>query len=177
MIFSVPWADAGFGLDHADLKRWWPRFQNEVAMPVFWAMPDDRTTWPEGPVPERVALIRRASGPGLSDDPSMVYGGGTSGYGALGLAYLKRAKDIVLFGYDYGRAGDDWHADETPYERGHVYHESRWQGWARFLSVLAPILASKGMNVTNASPQSAVTGFPRVTVEGGIHLAIQGSRQ
>lgn len=85
-----------------------------------------------------------------------------SGYQALGLAYWLGARFVTLLGYDFcvGKAGArHWHPDHpkglaqgTP---------SRYPVWARLMGTLAADLKTEGVEVVNASRQTALRCFPR----------------
>ena len=139
-IFNIPWADAGFGLGD------WPDKLASVSSRIYWAVPDGRRT----PAPENMTLLRRRDGQDVSDDPGEVYGGGTSGFGAFQIALHKRAKRIVLFGFDY--EGDD----------------RKWKIWAEHFRVYVPHLTASGASVVNACPWSAISCFQKATLDDGV---------
>ena len=99
-IFDIPWADAGFGLDMPRYHEWRDKLAN-VQSRVYWAVPEDQLQKTGAPPSKNVTFLKRLPGENLSDDPSEIYGGGTSGFGAVQICLHKHAKTIVLFGYDY----------------------------------------------------------------------------
>lgn len=87
--------------------------------------------------------------------------GGSSGYGALNVATLMGAKRIILLGFDYcrnHRGVKNWHEAYT------WPQNENWTAWARAYVNAAPSLVEHGVEVINASPISAITAFPRMTV-------------
>lgn len=97
---------------------------------------------------------------GLSDDPRDLRGV-NSGYAALGLAYLRRAKEIALLGFDFQWTGG----------KSHFHSGYRWQNknahrmlnrWATDFELAGQQLAEIGANVVNyVGPQgSMVKAFP-----------------
>lgn len=94
----------------------------------------------------------------LSNDPEYV-GGHCGGSSAINLAYLLGAKRVVLLGFDM-RPGN-WHNNhKLPPQKGQ--HENRF---IPALKVMAPGLAEAGCEVVNATPGSALTCFPMISLE------------
>ena len=86
--------------------------------------------------------------------------GGNSGFQAVNLAAQAGASRIVLVGFDYSLArGVHWHGPHpagmnNPSER----NCDRWRG---DMDAAAPLLASLGIEVLNASPYSSLTAFEK----------------
>lgn len=172
-MFQVPWADVGFGIDFDALSVWWKRLQT-MPMDIWWGIPDSRLNrrFQDPPAPN-LHFLRVMRGARLSDDPSQVCGGGTSGFAALNFAWLKQARDIVLFGFDFCSDGKgNWHVDEAVYELELSYSQPSWTVWARYFSYISERLQQAGVRVINASPVSTITAFPKVTIEEGLRLLI-----
>jgi hypothetical protein len=164
-IFNIPWADAAFGLDMPRFVEWRERLTDQRSR-IYWAVPEDQL---DGPPPSKnITFLRRLQGEALSENPSeIIYSGGTSGFGALGCGALqvclhKRAKRIVLFGYDYD--DDGRHNDKR---------RASWEAWARHFEVYVPLLTARGISVMNACPTSAIRCFQRVTLDDGVSWACQ----
>lgn len=85
---------------------------------------------------------------GLSEDPTIVNAGCHSGYGALGVAYLKRAWNIHLVGYDLDPT------QEKPYQQ--------FEFWARNYDTTRDQLRKRRVAVWNHNKQSSITAFPKV---------------
>ncbi len=108
-----------------------------------------------------------AVAPGLSRKPDAVYRGATSGYVALGLATLKRAKRIVLLGYDYAVNASKHH-----YHDAYFWHQAAndqsIDKWAQQFKSAAAACAEIGIEVINASPLSAIDAFPKMSIEDAL---------
>jgi len=163
-IFDIPWADAGFGLDFPRYQEWHRRLFG-VTFPVYWGIVN--FTYIPTPTPDHVFFLHRIDRPaGLSDDPSFVNAGGTSGFGAFNLAWLKRARRVYLFGFDYhpDKKGA-WHADETHYQVARGQTPGLWEAWAKHWATVAPKIKAAGVEVINVSPTSLITAFPKISIE------------
>jgi len=57
----------------------------------------------------RACASRRIDISNLSDDPGAICSGGSSGFGAVNLAWLKRSRRMILLGFDYDT--EKGHAD------------------------------------------------------------------
>lgn len=160
-IFDIPWCDAGFGLECADLARWWDRL-TKLSTPNYWAIPDN---WffrrPLRPSPG-MTFLRRRAGTELSRNTGAITSGGSSGFGALNLAVLKGARKIVLLGYDYRPTG---HHNDRHYPGRIETPAAKWTEWAGNFDRAAMALKADGVEVLNASPESMITAFPKCTHE------------
>lgn len=121
------------------------------------------TTARQGRADPALNCLDRASRDGLSDDPAALCGL-SSGHLAINLAALGGAARIVLHGFDMRRAADgrhhfhSRHLTPTPddiYERTFI----------PALEAIAPALAARGIEVLNATPDSALTCFPTIDPE------------
>lgn len=167
-IFDLPWAACGFGLDKPRFIEWRERLATEVKMPVFWAV-GSLTDQELQPKPDCVTFIKRDSGVGLSHDVELNYGGGSSGFGALGLAYALGATRIVLAGYDYSGGGVQVHHNDAHYIRARNHDEVNWQVWAKAFGEVAPLLMLRGVHVVNANPVSGISAFPKLeNIDGAL---------
>jgi hypothetical protein len=123
------------------------------------------TNSPHRPINGATVVTRRLTNK-LSDKPDSIITCGTSGYGALNVAYLKRARRILLLGYDYDHTGTHHHPDyewrKTPKRAG------CWEFWARFYDSTRAQLDAAKVEVFNASPKSAIKTFPKGTIEEGL---------
>jgi hypothetical protein len=162
-IFDIPWADAGFGLDMPKYKDWRDKLAH-VQSRVYWAVPEDQLQR-TGPPPSRnVTFLKRMDGQQLSDDPGVIYGGGTSGFGAMQICIHKRAKQIVLFGFDYDGSS------HAPSEKRRAQDAANWAAWAEHFRVFVPYLTKHGISVVNASPMSAITCFQKVALQDAVAI-------
>ena len=164
-IFDVPQINAGFSLDRRAMRYWWPRLR-EVDAPLYFAIPDNWLINIHDPPSHRMRFIRRAAGNWFNDDNWSISCGGSSGYGALQLAFKKGARRIVLLGFDYGSAPDgSWHHNEQHYTFFQRHEADKWREFAASFNAAVPVLQKAGAVVINGSPRSAITAFPRMTIE------------
>lgn len=120
--------------------------------------------WPNVPadIRERMQFVRVAREDGLSTTPQRINFGGNSGYQAIGLAYLWGAKRIILLGYDMQKTGGKKHH--------HADHKGLpnlgdLDSWRRHMNLLAVDLRKQGVEVLNASRETALKCFERTTPE------------
>lgn len=86
--------------------------------------------------------------------------GGNSGFQAVNLAAQAGASRIVLVGFDYSLArGVHWHGRHPPGLNNPS--ELNCARWRADLDAAAPLLASLGVEVLNASPYSSLTAFEK----------------
>jgi hypothetical protein len=91
-----------------------------------------------------VTYLRREHFQGLSDDQRSVALGGNSGYGAINLAYLKRATEIHLVGFDMDPADGE-----------------KFQQWAPRFKTMRAQLEHHGVRVVNHNPLSHIDAFEK----------------
>jgi hypothetical protein len=168
-MFDIPWADAGFTLDRRAMREWWPRLL-QLRYPQYYAIPDNRLHNFARPPNQLMHFLRRVQGTGLTRSPSHITAAGTSGFGALHLAYLKGAKKIVLFGFDYGPGHQGWHHNEGHYGFRQEQDRVKWRGWAENFDNTLTVLAASGVEVINASPGSTISAFPKCTIQEAMTL-------
>jgi hypothetical protein len=109
----------------------------------FFALPLE--TWPDCARIPGATYLQWSHQSGLSEDPGFLETGGHSGYGAVNLAYLKRARSIHLVGYDL-----------DPSEKSH------FEEWAKAYGSMIPQLQKRGVAAHNHNPKSFITAFPKV---------------
>jgi hypothetical protein len=107
---------------------------------------------------------------GLSRDHGTLATGGTSGYAALNLAALKGARRVVLLGFDYGLTRGRHHYHDA-YSWHHPANDQSWQFWAKRFDTMADELLRMGVVVINASPQSAIGCFRKMSIEDALAYA------
>jgi hypothetical protein len=162
-MFNIPWADAGFGLDIPRYLEWHGMLNAVRTMPVYWATPKIKFLG-DGPHAPCVKFLKRLDHSDLSDDPSAVCSGGTSGFGAFNLAYLKRAKRIVLLGFEYN-ADAGGHADTRAYIMDRSQDGDRWKQWARNFGSIKRRIDLAGIKVINAAPASRIVAFAKMSID------------
>lgn len=164
-IFDVPWAAAGFSLDRLAMREWWPRFCAEVQMPLHFAVPNPWLLNIEGTPAPNMLFYRRVARASFIKNRGEIASGGTSGFGAVNLAWLKGARKIVLFGFDYGATEGGWHHNPQHYAFEYRQVDANWQKWARNFHNVARRLTAEKVEVINASPLSRITAFPKMTID------------
>jgi hypothetical protein len=160
-MLDVPSCNAGITVDslffkhrRADLDF----MSNEV--PVYIAMGEV-----EDPLPHAHHLKLNWGGK-LSDAEDSLNSIGSSGYAAVNLAYLKGSKLIVLFGFDYGITGGTHYHSEYPWRS--PTNDLSWKTWAAGYESMVPQLEAAGVTIINASPNSAITCFKKISVDEGL---------
>ncbi len=113
-----------------------------------------------------VMQMRKGRRDGLSLDWPILRHGGNSGYQAINLAVLLGYRQIILLGYDMqetnGRA--HWHPD-------HKFPQSTnpatptFKRWRKDYKTLAAECKKEGIEVLNATRQTALECFPLVRLE------------
>lgn len=112
--------------------------------------------------------IRGVEGEGLSQRTDRVHTGGNSGYQAIGLAYVHGAARVILLGFDMQRTGGaaHWHPDH-PKHMGNLGDLAKWR--ARF-DRYAEDLQRAGVEVINATRETALTAFPQQALRDALAL-------
>ena len=94
----------------------------------------------------------------------VIHQGGNSGYQAINLAYLWGAKAIVLLGFDCSPAKDGkahWFGQHGP----GLTRQQPFSLWQAHFPQLAEDLKAQGVPVYNASRETALRCFDRVSLE------------
>ena len=175
-IFDIPWADAGFGLDMPRYIEWREKLA-VVQSRVYWAVPEDQLRTAGPPPTDNITFLKRRDGNKISDDPSVIYGGGTSGFGALQICIHKMARTIVLLGFDYDGAyekanltGQGFRHNDQHYQRKRLQNAANWRAWAQHFEVYSPYFNDNGIRIVNACPASAIMCFQKMTLRDGVNL-------
>lgn len=163
-IFTVPWADAGFSLDRIAMRNWWDRLC-QATMPLYLAVPLPYLKDLSQPPADHMRFMWRIQRNTFARYHGQIASGGSSGFGALNLAWLKRAKKVLLLGFDYGATNGAWHHNESEYNFHFRQKPDDWLTRAGNFNLVAPLMRRDGVEVINASPQSAITAFPRMTID------------
>lgn len=110
-------------------------------------------------------LVHSRPGRTLSLDPTLIHQGRNSGFQLLNLAVLMDAARIVLVGYDMQRTdgyshhhGDHGGGLKNP-------EDDQLDDWRGIFGTAARQLNEAGVEVVNASRQTALTCFPRVDLK------------
>lgn len=164
-IFDIPWADAGFSSDRMAISNWWTRFCNDVSMPLHFAVPFPWIENVNTPPSDNMKFHTRIHRNTFQKRNDQISSKCTSGFGALNLAWLKKAKKIVLLGFDYGPIDEKWHHNQQHYNFKYTQRDDNWQRWAKNFNYVSDLLKSDGVEVINASPNSRIKSFPCMTID------------
>jgi hypothetical protein len=166
-IFHLPRCDCGVTVDQVYIAKRGDRLKEKIDAGMEMVVASN-------PMPNTIGaiyLLRRLTNK-LSDNPKEIITCGTSGYGALNVAYLKRAKKILLLGYDYSYDGSHYYDDyewHKPPKRADC-----WNFWARYYESTRAQLDKAKITVFNASPKSAITAFQKGGLAEGLAWVSNG---
>jgi hypothetical protein len=151
----APWADVLYGAGSDNPGRtWWHREGPGLTFQgLRYTLDHECRHW--------ASVLRMAQvSNGLSENPSALALGHHSGYQAINLAVHLGAAKIILLGYDLQPTGGQdhffgkhWHGRTPPFE---LFRSS-------FPSIVEP-LKQAGVEVVNASRETALAIFPRMTL-------------
>ncbi len=156
----VPFANAWVTIDTVRMTQRFPlvfRGEKYAAVPADYGQLEARFACDRiADIPAGLHCLRRRDAFGLSEDPEEL-SGINSAFGALNFAYHLRPRRIVLFGIDgnginyyfYGRRRGSPKADELFKQLPDLFASAATQ------------LKNRNIEVINASPQSALTCFPK----------------
>jgi hypothetical protein len=149
----APWADVLYACD----AKWWAWHQG---VPTFtglkYALERQAATWPG------VQVLENTGHDGLEPKPTGVKTGRNSGYQAINVAVHLGAARIVLLGYDMMRGPKDlehWFGNHPNGQR------SPYLAFAQKFACLVKPLQALGVEVINCSRRTALTVFPRQSLE------------
>lgn len=111
----------------------------------------------------KVINVLRSDICGISPSPDRIYWNKSSGGSAINLAYHLGATKIVLLGYDMHVVDDrhNWHSNHKHIPRNDIYER-------RFIPPFEKIAQDAdriGLEIINATPNSALTVFPHKRLE------------
>lgn len=165
-MFDLDFADFGFGLDKPRFREWAvSRKIDHVPYPVYWAIPDSHPPTVRHRIPANVRLLRRIRGEGIALDRDSVVNGGTSGHGALNLAYHHKPSAVFMFGFDHFSSGKRWHSNDSHHKTKRPQNPVRWKSWALSYYGIAEAFREAGIPVVNVSPESQIEAFEKVGYE------------
>lgn len=162
----APWADAIYACDAA----WWDEYGARVPLTMSrWTMIPETDRGhlyhQQREVVSRFGLrfVRGLSGSGLH--PSGVYYGGNSGHQAVGLAVsVLGARRVILLGFDFKKSptGKRHHHPDHPGKLNKKLAEHTMITWRDAMAVLAKDAASRGVEILNATTDTALACFPKI---------------
>lgn len=150
-VFLAPWADVLYSCDRA----WWLAYADQIA-----DFKGRRVALAQDGLPDCVEGMPWSYASGLGLD--CIHTGNNSGYQAINLAYLMGAKKIVLLGYDMQHPGKHWHPPH-PAPLGNFSRGMPELCIPKF-KALADYLQAQGIEVINATRETALTCFKRSTL-------------
>jgi len=157
---------ASFTIDHSFIRNCAPLLQswaNGGGQEVYAAVGN---TWlDEMPPIPGVTYLQRVQGKGVGFNPGQIVNGCNSGYGALCLAVMKRARRIWMLGFDMGANNNHWH---DGYKWGSQRSKIYFSRWAKRFEEIRDDLPD-GVEVFNCNPDSAIVAFPFSTYD---HIGI-----
>lgn len=150
----VPDADYLYACD----QKWWQVHLDRVRETFSGELYTQYSTRDEydWAVERGIVPIEGCDLPGLG--MKRIHWNSNSGAQAMNLAYLKGAGSIVMLGYDM--QGRHWFGDHPE-----PLHNGNYSGFVDRFSQLAIDLKSEGVMVVNCSRETALTQFPRASLE------------
>lgn len=154
----APWADAIYACD----ERWWrlrgPKRDDFGGLRFI-----GKDTWP-GCIPCGV----KAGDNEMRFDGQRLGAGANSGFQALNLAAAAGARRIILTGYDMQWTGGKVH-HHADHGAGLTNPERRMlEGCRRILDGAAPALAARGIEVLNATRETALKVYRRTDIKAAL---------
>lgn len=141
--------------------RWWNVYGREVNRKFRGEL------WAGDPrMRDRTNVIEVVDGSGLSTNPRRVYNGWNGGNHAIGLVYHWSPAKIVLLGYDMQKTDGKLHHHGK--HDGSLPNLGTMDEWVRRMTPLAMDLLDRGVRVINASRETALTCFDRMSLEAAL---------
>lgn len=167
----MPWADAMYACDN----HWWlaegrdvSKFAGELWTSHEWIdhphevhINDAREVVKKFP---RVQLVQGQDGAEFSFDQQFIRYGNNSGFQAINLALLKGCRRIVLVGFDMRYVGGQAHYFGNHPKGMHQNTDEQYRKYIDKFAFAAQRLP-KGVSIVNATPGSALTCFPMMSLE------------
>jgi hypothetical protein len=156
----APWADLLYAAD----ASWWERYKDEVK-----AFPGIRVSACVGYKHPDLLFLCNTGKAGFDEDPSCVRTGGNSGYQAIHVALHAHARRILLLGFDmcHPQQQAHWHGRHPEPLRN--VGEGVFNRWLKHFADLAPVAKSRGTEIINCTPNSALVVWPQVSLEVALH--------
>lgn len=171
----APWADINYFAD----SNWWRWHSQGTDKPKlglnkdevrerFAAFPGQKCTLdttsrsitdPEVHVLRNMHGPMRTDGPGLSEDPTSLGTGTTSGFQSMNLSILAGAVKVILLGFDSVIRQDGvshWHGGHIAPPRPDVYRSA-----AHHFHLVELAIKKLGVTVLNCCPTSEINCFPK----------------
>jgi hypothetical protein len=137
--------------------QWWSKYQH-----LWKSFHGQKYTWSQEAAKKfglTHVLSRNDIGLGLD----AIHTGGNSGYQAVNLAFIMGAKKIILLGFDMQRTGGKMHFHGDHKEMNNP-NDGLFRQWVQNFNLMAVDLDAAGVEVLNATRETALTCFPRVSI-------------
>ena len=168
-MFDLPHADAIFGLDLP-----WMRVRHDYLAQraldgeceVYLAAPE-QTLHLFNNVPGAIYLKRLTTQHKFTMDPEAIECAGHSGFGAINLALLKRARELFLFGFDYTSG----HYNQPKYDEREAWGAASmnyFPRWAKTFDTTVDQLRRLDVKIWNASPDSNIIAYERISHDAAL---------
>lgn len=154
----APWAQVHYSNDH----DWWQQnigTMRRECRGEFWSGCPDSELLPADV--KQYPYQKQARG--LPADHNLIGWGGNSGFAQMQLAARAGARRIILVGYDMQGDGH-WHEDHPE----PIRKEFNFPFWIGHFNHAAAALALRGIEVLNASRETALKCFPRISLEAAL---------
>jgi hypothetical protein len=153
-----PWADVVYGCD----GPWW---QKSNGLPEFKGTKLAHDTGVCIAYRDVHKIEVRDHDLMLFDEPGVIGSGGNSGFQAINLAAQFGANRIMLIGFDmHGARGVHWYGSNCWRNAGNPL-DHHYVHWRSALSKQSKVLRCMGIDVVNASQESALTCFRYASIE------------
>lgn len=159
----APWASHLYACDH----HWWEQYQGVKEFKGTRVVYDKRTVDKYLGLDMIKIEIEKHVPDMRFDKPGYVGWGGNSGFHAINLAAQWGAKKIILIGFDMRVDKGRHFFGDHPYSAVRP-SEGNMRRWVPHLDKQAPILKARGIDVVNCSQVSALTAYPKMTLEEAI---------
>ena len=155
----APWADVLYSSD----RQWWPFYKG---VPAFGGLKYGVGSLPGGSNPFHqcpdVQVLKNTGEDGLELQPTGLKTYWNSGGAAINLAVHLGAARIVLLGYDMG--GDHFFGAHP----SRLNQQSPFRAFVRLMATMVEPLKALGVVMLNASRQTALKCFPRVSLASAL---------
>lgn len=158
----APWADALYACD----REWWRHYQPSFA--------GQKWTQAEEAAEFGAQYVSGRKGSELSLDPSFIYWGHDSGFQAINLSVHFGVARIILIGFDMQATGYQlhWHDDHVGSPDNPLCNPNpaMFGRWMAAYHNAAPQLQDLGITCINATLDTALTCFDRMSVEEALYV-------
>lgn len=153
-----PWADVVYGCD----GPWW---QNKRGLPDFKGTKLAHDTGVCADYRDVHKIEVRDHDLMLFDEPGVIGSGGNSGFQAINIAAQFGASRILLIGFDmHAASGVHWYGLNVGRNRGNPL-DHNYVSWREALNEQSRVLRGMGVEVINASLESALVCFEKKSIE------------